>query len=483
MKISEIFKLDKTQYELDFVDINIDVDTPLFLDPYFISKQQFPFAQRSYTTLSSYFSYLLSLLRKQKIKEAKELFSHLGESNEICLGMSKGKPSGKGMGETDGERIFSNLIKSKAYETGLMEDIEDFRIFVPNVDKDKVSDMTTNIIKNHLVEYTQEQCKIWDIKLTSGVPSGYFWDEKQKIWENEYTDMLVIDERKIILVPKRIVSYSNEYTHEKYKQHFVLNFLRNEHLRLQTSLVRERKDKSKTRYVTKKSIKEYESRYNPLDKKWLADFTLGHPEVFSEFKDKTIEKITSISNEELSTERIEDVTSYLISRLKSISPGAKNANNYHKTVLGIMELLFYPDLSNPKIEQEIHDGRKRIDITFDNCAENGFFFRLSTTYDIPSNFIIVECKNYSKDLKNPELDQLSGRFSANRGKFGISVCRNIENMDLFIKRCIDTYKDNRGLIIPIIDNDLIEMLENYPSSGKDSWEKFFQDRFHEIGIR
>lgn len=126
MKISEIFKLEKTQYELDFVDINIEVDTPLFLDPYFISKQQFPFAQRSYTTLKSYFNYLLSLLRKQKIKEAKELFSHLGESNEICLGMSKGKPSGKGMGEIDGERIFSNLIKSKAYETGLMEDIEDF---------------------------------------------------------------------------------------------------------------------------------------------------------------------------------------------------------------------------------------------------------------------------------------------------------------------------------------------------------------------
>lgn len=483
MKISDIFKLDKTQYELDFVDINIDVDTPLFLDPYFISKQQFPFAQRSYTTLRSYFSYLLSLLRKQRIKEAKELFSHLGESNEICLGMSKGKPSGKGMGETDGERIFSNLIKSKAYETGLMEDIEDFRIFVPNVDKDKVSDMTTNIIKKHLVEYTQEQCKIWDMKLTSGVPSGYFWDEKQKKWENEYTEMLVIDERKIILVPKRIVSYSNEYTHEKYKQHFVLNFLQNEHLRLQTSLVRERKDKSKTRYVTKKSIKEYESRSNTLDKKWLADFTLEHPEVFSEFKDKTIEKITSISNEELSTERIEDITSYLISRLKYITPGAENANIYHKTVLGIMELLFYPDLSNPKIEQEIHDGRKRIDITFDNCAESGFFFRLSTTYDIPSNFIIVECKNYSKDLKNPELDQLSGRFSANRGKFGISVCRNIENMDLFIKRCIDTYKDNRGLIIPIIDSDLIEMLESYPSSGKNCWEKFFQDRFHEIGIR
>ena len=44
MKISQIYKLNKTQYELDFVDIDPEIDTPLFLDPYYISKCDFDFA-------------------------------------------------------------------------------------------------------------------------------------------------------------------------------------------------------------------------------------------------------------------------------------------------------------------------------------------------------------------------------------------------------------------------------------------------------
>ncbi len=45
-KITQIFKLNKTQYELDFVDIDTSQDTELFIDPYWISKQDCEFTIR-----------------------------------------------------------------------------------------------------------------------------------------------------------------------------------------------------------------------------------------------------------------------------------------------------------------------------------------------------------------------------------------------------------------------------------------------------
>ena len=48
MKISELFGITKSQHELDFVDVDIDSDTPLFLDPYFIAKNDFAFSAFSW---------------------------------------------------------------------------------------------------------------------------------------------------------------------------------------------------------------------------------------------------------------------------------------------------------------------------------------------------------------------------------------------------------------------------------------------------
>lgn len=482
MKISKRFNLGKSQYELDFVDIDPDVDLPLFIDPYYLGKCKTPWAEDVNRTIYSFFSLLLTLIRSGQLEKAHSHFSHLNEPNETCLGLSRRKPAGRGVGPGDTHNIFTGILKSKAVRTGLVKDLEDFRIFVDGIDRDKTSDMTTNIIRKHLIEYTQQQCRLWLIPLQASVPSGFIWNRDSNSWENTYTDMLVINRRRILLVPKRIVSFSHEYTSQRYCQHFVLNYLQEDHLRRNSSLVQFKYNKRgqiARRFVTKKSLRQH---LGHITKDYLADFTARYPEVFKHFRTRTEKMLRRVTDNDLTEEVLQIVIQCLIKTLSTIPPGGEQATFYHRTVVGVLELLFYPRLTSPQVEKEIHDGRKRIDITFDNSAESGFFYRLPTTYDIPSRFIFVECKNYSRDVKNPELDQISGRFSPNRGKFGIVACRSIEDMKLFLDRCSDTYHDERGVVLPLVDSDLINMLDNYEDHGIDYCEAILVDRFRSVAL-
>lgn len=476
MKISELYNLNKTQYELDFVDIDPSKDTPLFLDPYFISKCDFPFAREAYNYLRTYLEFLLALLRGNRLEDAEELFSHLGETNDLCLGMSRGTPQGHGMGPQDTNRIFTNLYQSRAVLTGVMDDIEDFRIFVPNVDKDKVSDMTANIIKRLLIDYTKEQCELHEIPLVDNVPSDMFWDPQRRIWDNQYVSRLIINDKPILLVPKRIVSFADKYTTKEYKQHFILNFLQNEHLRLQSPLVQERKNG--TQYVTKKSIVAAEEN---MDKEYLARFTMQHPEVFTHFKSQTTNKLNCVDGGVLEELDVVDVCSFLSQRLQEVPYGTEGATEYHHLMIGILELLLYPNLTAPKKEVRIHEGRKRIDITYNNSSESGFFYTLPTQLPLLTcPFIFVECKNYSRDISNPELDQLSGRFSPRRGRVGLLACRGVDNQERFLQRCADTYHDEQGLIIPLFDNDFHSALLNFPESKHHALEEIIREKFEKI---
>ncbi len=458
MKIGEIFTLNKTQHELDFVDVDIEKDKSVFIDPFFLSTRNQPWCLDASRTVKSFFQIAIDLIKNSKTEEARSLFSHLHEPNETCLGLSVGTPKGRGVGDDDSKRIFDSILQSKAVQSGLVDDLEDTAIFIEGIDRDKVSDMTTNIIRKHLIDYTTSQCNLWNIPLTPNVPTGFFWNSAKAIWDNEYADRLVIEDRPLLLVPKIAVSYWKEYTNQKYYQHDILNFLKGEHLKNRSGLVRERtlKDGTKHYYVTKNDIAERDA---PYSKQFLREFTLKHPDIFENFKEKSSKTVAPVTNNALEEINLGNLIDYLIKNLNEISPGPTNASTYHKLAIGILELIFYPGLNNPIKEREINEGRKRIDITFDNSASDGYFLRLSSVHQIPSRYIFVECKNYTSDTENPEVDQLSGRFSVNTGKFGILMCRKIENRKLLIARCIDLWKQKNELIIPLSDLEVIEILK------------------------
>jgi hypothetical protein len=458
MRISEKFQLGVSQRELDFVDIDPERDLAVFLDPHFLSLRPDHFSTEATATIRSFFSQLLEAVRADDDISALELLQYLHEPNETCLGLSKGSPDGRGIGTLDSTKLLQSLKGSRAVKTGLVEHIEDVRIFVYGVDKDKISDMVTNIIRHQLVRYTQSQCDIWQIPLEDSIDSGPYWNRVECQWMSSHERMLIINNRKILLVPKGIVSYSKRYSTSRFHRYAVLPFLQHEHLRLNTALVNRRiSKKGKERvWVNKYDVAKEVTQ----DKDEIVKFTERHKAVFEKFKsDEQKGGAKSLGDDAFAPPTTLDETAdSLRNALRAVRRGNDHADRFHKLMVAILDFLFYPDLIAPATEIKINNGRKRIDIVFENAATSGFFHRLHQVAQIPSTYIIIECKNYTKDPANPEFDQLEGRFSVNRGKFGLLVFRNAANFNLLIERCRDAWRDRANLVLPLCDEHLDRML-------------------------
>lgn len=483
MRFSDYFKLDKTQAELDFVDIPLDTDIKLFVDPSSLSRIDDEWYIESHNLVIDFFEKLIATIRNGSKIQALELLNHLGEPDGTNLGLSQGKPLGKGIGDKQAKALYKKLHKSKAVETGYLKDLSDCELLVEGISFDKISDITTNIIRKKLIEYTNEQCNLLDIETTK-VSAGMFWDWEAGKWRDEYVNLPIYQKdgisQKIILVPKLIVRYVMLLNTNDYYNNFILKYLQSEHLSLNTALVETLREGKKR--VTKKKLKEQEE-YKQT-KKFLFEFSEQHPDIFKKYKEeKSQTSEISITNEEIEkrhTKRKKIDYKARMKELDVIASGAQEANKYHSYILGVLTSIFHPDLINPKKERPINDGRKRIDITFDNISKDGFFYFIHSKHKIHCPIIIIECKNYSQDLKNPEYDQLTGRFSIRRGHFGILVCRKIEDKEKMIKSCKDVLNDGRGCIIVLDDIDIKNMLRHMSNNFYEGVDKILFDKLNQL---
>jgi len=96
-------------------------------------------------------------------------------------------------------------------------------------------------------------------------------------------------------------------------------------------------------------------------------------------------------------------------------------------------------------------------------------------------YISIECKNYSSDPHNPELDQLMGRLNRKRGFVGILTCRTIENKELALKRCRDVVNnDSERLILVLDDTDICTMLGFLAANERRKIDDYLEDKLKEV---
>lgn len=474
MKFSEYYSLGLQQPELDFVDIDPDRDLELYIDPFAFSKGKDHWSTRCHNEIFSFFQSVVHSIKSGELRKAQLLLHNLSEPNETCLGLSSNRPKGRGVSGKQAQDLYAKLIDSEAVRTGFLSELAECELLIPGIGHDKVSDIATNIIRKLLIEYTQAQCHLHGIKLTGTVASGRLWDSVNQEWTQELVRLPVINGRKVILVPKVSVRWNMNLKHREYYNGFVLNYLQGEHLsRPGSSLVKTLK--SGRMVVYKKDLK---SEY-PLDKDFLYRFSKAHPEVLRAYKqNKGDSGPLTNSDFELFDEKM--LAEGIIARLRQIPPGSYHASDFHKLMIGALEFIFYPELIYPEKEREINEGRKRIDIVYTNAATSGFFYRIHTAPEIAAKLIMVECKNYRSDPQNPELDQLSGRYAPFRGRFGFLIARTFENRDLFLERCRDTVRDGRGIIVPLVDQDVEHLLQMIIRGRRKTIDSFLEGLYRTL---
>jgi hypothetical protein len=475
ISFSEHFGLNKTQSELDFVNVPVNTDIPLFIDPYALSQRIDRWSINSHQTLICFFQKVVDYISENRRDEAIRLLSFLREPNETRFGYSIENPQGAGIGHFQADQLYSALLASTAIRTGFIQSLEECELMVDGVNRDKISDLTTNVIRKILAEYTLDQCKLHNIP-TSQVALPPYYSKDENRWISTYYDLPLVSLEPVLLVPKIIARFDPAYNHNKYYRKFILEYLQAEHLTALDSLVHTLRDGR--RVVYKKEVE----RDFPKTKQNIFRFSKEHPKLLERYREYLSGLEEQRCEEPLSDDDQSKIAEILTEAIKSVPFGSENASTYHNLMIGILEFIFFPNLIHPIKEREINEGRKRIDILMENGAKHGIFSFLPNNRQYPCAFIAFECKNYSEDLANPELDQMIGRFSTNRGKIGFICCRKLENPTLFNKRCVDTFTDQMGLIIYLDDIRITQLLLAIKDNNRNSIDDYLTNFINDVWL-
>lgn len=225
-------KLFEISEDVPFVDIELETDNQMFVDPYLIYISKDEFSIQCSNKVVNYFAKLLKYAKLGDKGNGYKLVRFLQENNELRFGYSKAAPLGHGLGNNKGKELFDNLCKSKAMKTGLVSDIFDASIMIENVGHDKISDLTSNIILEDLIQYTQSQCLAYAIPTQSIRLKRPVWCDTTEKWETfENIELPVYNNKPIILVPKNFVREHTIYTYNRFYNYGMLPYYEKEALK------------------------------------------------------------------------------------------------------------------------------------------------------------------------------------------------------------------------------------------------------------
>lgn len=243
MKISKY--LGELPENLPFLDVDLDKDNLLFIDPRAIRiaslREDFnsnKYAKRAVVLMDSFFDIITAAVLKQSLTgavnlHAQELLKKFKEPNETRLGMSIKSSKGIGGGEVVGKNIWDVLSKDllALVKIGLLKQVEELSVFVPKVGKDITSDLTTRLIFKVLVEFTQDMMNLYPKLGASGRKAKNLrtWDLNPTQWIEKEFYLPHYKGNPLLLVPREWVRPNPVISRKKYFQNGCLTYIQDKY--------------------------------------------------------------------------------------------------------------------------------------------------------------------------------------------------------------------------------------------------------------
>jgi len=202
--ISIYFNLGCQQPELEFVDVKLNQDNLLFIDPRLIEIQQDALSKKMQRRIEVFWAELIKAARINDIRRMEVILGGLKEPNETRLGYSSNKPHGNSVADKLKPKIIAAIQRNKAVRTGVLSHFCDVELFIEDVGSDRISDITTKIIKDVLIEFTQAQCLLHGIPMKK-VNQDDIFDYTTVRWISKKVELPIHNGKPIIFVPKNIV--------------------------------------------------------------------------------------------------------------------------------------------------------------------------------------------------------------------------------------------------------------------------------------
>lgn len=271
--------------DIDFVDIPPDTDTALYIDAERIALSAHPYAPAAVERIEDFFQTLCSAAERQDEHELYHLLSYGREPNETHLGLSTFQSCGRGTSPEILLPIVRNMIRLGLFDRDLVTQLGDLHLWTPNFGDDRLSDLTTNIIRDVLYDYTHEQYEIWDIPWSDECTvTAATWNPKLHEWVTRRFPALNVCGYQTILTPKCFVGKSLLSSPSELLQKYALRYRQQEHLDSRSRLCRKKTDRSGRETwlpPTKKDIRASEIR-GLSEKAYLLDLGYRYPGMVNE---------------------------------------------------------------------------------------------------------------------------------------------------------------------------------------------------------